>query len=467
MKKTYRLTIGLTAVLCGVSLLATACGQGGTTSSDPASTPETTTTTATSTTTTTTGGDTTGTQETSATTGTTSSATGTKTETATGISATTKTSTTKKPTTTKPTKQEDALMDYTKYNIDCYIEPIWKGNVVYNESVMFVPDPVTGEMTSAPLMYKPDKILSVRSSDLTKVYKEGADFVVTEDGRIQLTEKTRMPFWAYDDYFMKTYESFGLPSKLAKGRYYKYAAGDTFLKTQICVTYTHSDKWNGPVPKYAGNVLKNTVSKLKNKQPLRIVYNGDSITVGAESSKWNNVAPYVPIWSEMVTQELRKVYDAPLLETNTAVGGMDSAWGLANVEENINKYTPTLVVLGFGMNDGTQGVRPAHFKKNIQDTIDKVRAKHPDCEFILVSTTMPNPDVSGPWTQFQADYQEELEDIAEDYEGVAVAKMTDMHLHLLTLKRYWDMTGNNINHPNDFLARVYAQVIAQMLVEEL
>ena len=53
------------------------------------------------------------------------------------------------------------------------------------------------------------------------------------------------------------------------------------------------------------------------------------------------------------------------------------------------------------------------------------------------------------------------------YEGVAVAKMTDMHLHLLSLKRYWDMTGNNINHPNDFLARVYAQVVAQMLVEEL
>lgn len=45
--------------------------------------------------------------------------------------------------------------------------------------------------------------------------------------------------------------------------------------------------------------------------------------------------------------------------------------------------------------------------------------------------------------------------------------MTDMHTHLLRLKRYWDMTGNNINHPNDFLARVYAQVVSQVLVQDV
>jgi len=27
------------------------------------------------------------------------------------------------------------------------------------------------------------------------------------------------------------------------------------------------------------------------------------------------------------------------------------------------------------------------------------------------------------------------------------------------IKRYYDMTGNNVNHPNDFLVRAYAQAV--------
>jgi hypothetical protein len=37
--------------------------------------------------------------------------------------------------------------------------------------------------------------------------------------------------------------------------------------------------------------------------------------------------------------------------------------------------------------------------------------------------------------------------------------MTAVHGSLLSKKSYADMTGNNINHPNDYLARVYAQTL--------
>ena len=39
--------------------------------------------------------------------------------------------------------------------------------------------------------------------------------------------------------------------------------------------------------------------------------------------------------------------------------------------------------------------------------------------------------------------------------------MTAMHIDLLKANRFRDMSGNNVNHPNDFLARVYAQVVLQ------
>ena len=62
-------------------------------------------------------------------------------------------------------------------------------------------------------------------------------------------------------------------------------------------------------------------------------------------------------------------------------------------------------------------------------------------------------------------FADELYKLEKKYSFVSVADMTDMHKKLLaTGKRYRDMTGNNVNHPNDFLARVYAQVILRTLI---
>ena len=47
--------------------------------------------------------------------------------------------------------------------------------------------------------------------------------------------------------------------------------------------------------------------------------------------------------------------------------------------------------------------------------------------------------------------------------GVAVADMWSMHGYLLKHKTYWDMTGNHVNHPNDFLVRIYAQTLLATL----
>ena len=50
-------------------------------------------------------------------------------------------------------------------------------------------------------------------------------------------------------------------------------------------------------------------------------------------------------------------------------------------------------------------------------------------------------------------------------EGCALLNMTELHRTLLTRKDYWHMTGNNINHPSDFLARLYAQGVLALLGE--
>ena len=60
----------------------------------------------------------------------------------------------------------------------------------------------------------------------------------------------------------------------------------------------------------------------------------------------------------------------------------------------------------------------------------------------------------------------DIKKLEEKHPFVAVADMTTMHYNLLEKgKRYRDMTGNNVNHPNDFLARIYAQVILKTILD--
>jgi hypothetical protein len=61
----------------------------------------------------------------------------------------------------------------------------------------------------------------------------------------------------------------------------------------------------------------------------------------------------------------------------------------------------------------------------------------------------------------QALYLEQLLQISSKQKGVVVADMTTMHQELLKRKAFIDMTGNNVNHTNDYLTRVYAQVILE------
>ena len=47
---------------------------------------------------------------------------------------------------------------------------------------------------------------------------------------------------------------------------------------------------------------------------------------------------------------------------------------------------------------------------------------------------------------------------------MAVADVTTFHKYLLRRKRFCDMSANNVNHPNDFMARAYAHVMWQTVI---
>lgn len=49
-------------------------------------------------------------------------------------------------------------------------------------------------------------------------------------------------------------------------------------------------------------------------------------------------------------------------------------------------------------------------------------------------------------------------------EGIVTAAVGSMHEALLERKAYGDLSTNHVNHPNDFLIRIHAQVILSALI---
>ena len=94
--------------------------------------------------------------------------------------------------------------------------------------------------------------------------------------------------------------------------------------------------------------------------------------------------------------------------------------------------------------------------------MDAVSSVQASSEFILIATSLANPEVRG-FAGLQQAYLEPM--LRLEREGVCVADMTSLHAALLRRKAFRDMTGNNVNHPNDFLAAVYAQTVLRILGE--
>ena len=152
---------------------------------------------------------------------------------------------------------------------------------------------------------------------------------------------------------------------------------------------------------------------------------------------------------------------------NTAVGGWDTATAVTNAQtylyEPVTTHGCDLFVVALGMNDGT-----ANTSASIQQLVNNVTIIDPDAAAVIVSTMMPHPDTN--WDGQQKNQERYLLNTAkrmrENGKKVAVACMTSVSkaLYEPDRKTFNDVTGNNINHPNDYLCRVYAQTLLQTVI---
>ena len=349
---------------------------------------------------------------------------------------------------------------YDKYDLDLYTLPYWDGNIVYNETIMFVID------NEAPLLYTPDTVLSVRSSDLKTEYVLGQDYEV-RDGKIVRLEGSRMPYFTEEQFYPTSNET--SPSgqtqqcNVPGHPLILFSEGHYFYEHQVVVTYTHTDEWEGFVPQKSTKLHK-FVERAEAGEELNIVFYGDSITAGGNPSGQgeNPVDPGTPRWSTIVTNALQARFpNATINEINTAQGGKNSQWGLENIQGRVVDKDPDLLVLAWGMND--TGRMPTDYAELNEKMIKAVLKRHPDCEILLVSTMLPHDKLSRFYGN-QRLFEGKLYVNAAKYDNIDVAPVTSAHTSILEHKRYFDMTGNNVNHPTDYLTRIYAQTVLRVLL---
>jgi lysophospholipase L1-like esterase len=351
--------------------------------------------------------------------------------------------------------QINSIQAQKRDKIDTALLPFWKGKVMHNESVLMLSR--DGKPAEATLLFKPRRILAVTNAGLNVVYKEGVDWEY-KDGKLRLLPDTKAVFMTDKEIYPES----GRFKKKDGGGFVLHNEGVFFHEHQLAVTYTHKKKgWKGPLPMYQGSVLPLTLDKLQSKKPLKLLLFGDSISAGANASANGPAEPNLPAWGPLFVENLKRHFGTSIEFTNTSVGGQDSRWGARTVQENVVKYNPDLVVIAFGMNDGTGKMDPQKFKENVAEMIKAVRANNANAEFILVAPMLPNPESTFLGTQ--REFKKVLGELTGP--GIAISDITAVHNELLKHKSYQDMTGNNINHPNDFLIRWYAQHTAGILIK--
>jgi lysophospholipase L1-like esterase len=192
--------------------------------------------------------------------------------------------------------------------------------------------------------------------------------------------------------------------------------------------------------------------------PLTICLTGDSISEGYDASGFAGVPPYQPAYGALVAAGIEHAGTVVAFH-NLAVAGWTADNGLADADR-IAALEPDLVIVAYGMNDACYA-DAAYFGATVEAIVNRIRVSSPDTEFVLVSPMLPTPACDFVVREHFPAYRDALETLSG--RGAVLADMTTLWTELLTRKSAYDLSGNGLNHPNDFGHRLYAQTILALL----
>jgi len=322
--------------------------------------------------------------------------------------------------------------------LDQLLVPFWQSTTMHGESVVLIADddrPAQGR-----LLFPPDTLDAVTDAAGNVQYIEGADYLVDRQaGHIVRSSTSRMPEARRET----------IVASVAQTR-----------ERLIAVTYAHAaGLWTAP-PSNPVGTLPRVGQRLRRREPLTVCLTGDSISEGYDASGFHGAAPHQPAFGQLVASGLEQHYGGSVRLTNLATSGWTAADGLWDTAR-IAAVKPDLVIVAFGMNDACYA-QADEFVANVSTLLNKVRDEVAEVEFVVVSSMLPTPDCTWVVASRFEEYRTALAGLTG--EGVVLADVTGLWSQITARKDPHDLSGNGLNHPNDFGHRLYAQTILDQLL---
>lgn len=200
---------------------------------------------------------------------------------------------------------------------------------------------------------------------------------------------------------------------------------------------------------------------------IRISWLGDSISEGYNASGYHGFPPFQPPFAELVARHLEERFRLSVELRNHGLSGARSEYPLA-CPEKWSGDCPDLQVIAFGMNDFAVLDNAEKYLANIREIVRIVQSASPETEFLLIASMSGNPKWNNTPLEKAEEFSLALRRFAAGAgEHVAFADLFRLWQRLLKRKKFMDLTGNGVNHPNDFGHRLLAHGVNFILESEV
>lgn len=324
---------------------------------------------------------------------------------------------------------------------------------IKGETVLFA------DSSEASLAFPPVKIQRVYNS------ATGIDFQIDKDikwapGSICLMrpDNSDVPYLTHEDLYPSVNQAIFYPEPGANavlggpnGIPLRFDGKNFFAQHQLEVDY-----WTDASIPHLTN-LADKLPRFRNNSALKLAFLGDSITEGWNASNFIGVQPFQQSYAELTAANLHAAE-----VRNFAISGSGSRDGAMNLESWLNDFIPDLMFIAYGMND-LVGMTPAEFRSAIKNIITIAQRYNPVMEFVLIGSMPGNPEWGCTPPAATKAFAVELEELAKSDTAIAFIDIGGYWKKYFVNKKYLDLTGNGVNHPNDFGHRFYAETIAHAL----
>lgn len=336
------------------------------------------------------------------------------------------------------------------------------GETIEDESLLFIRE-TPDRRPSADCLFEPTTIAGVRDPYKNIAFEEGRDFVVIPgERRLELPPNSRIPFLNRRRMYSKKKHRMCHP----------YWAGhpDTFLlfyngpgliRRQPEMTYRFKNDWDGFRPAPRSERLPRLLARLRDGLPTKIAFIGDSITVGMHASGYFRIPPFRDAYPKRVETWARTEWKSPIAVTNLARIGWSVGGGLERLGDKITAERPDLAIVAYGMNDLGYN-DPERYRRDTRAMIERFSRANPNVEFILVASMTRNPEWREPSLEASLRYLDALKNLAAET-GATLLDMTTPWIDLTRRKAWISLSGNGLNHPNDFGHWLYAERLKELL----